>query len=127
MGLKDNKRKSKNIFYSFKYAFEGIFYGFRTARNLIVDIVVAFLVVLFGFLLDISINEWLVVILCFGLVMSLELVNSAIEEVVDMTMPDVNVRAKRSKDLAAGAVLMSAFMSMIIGIIIFLPKLINLL
>ena len=127
MELKDNKRKSKNIFYSFKYAFEGIYYGIKTARNLIVDIIIALLVVLFGFLLEISTTEWLIVILCFGLVISLEIVNSAIEEVVDMSMPDINIKAKRSKDLAAGAVLFSAIMSMIIGIIIFLPKLINML
>ncbi len=118
-------KKSKNIFYSFKYAFEGIFYGIKNARNLQIDIVIAILVTICGFLFNISILEWTLVLICFALVMSLELVNTAIEEVVNLASPNIHPLAKVSKDVAAGAVLLSAIFSSIIGIIIFLPKLID--
>jgi diacylglycerol kinase len=126
MGLKENKYKSKNIFYSFKYAFEGLLYGFRTARNLLVDLFVSIAVMIFGIILGLSTIEWIIIVLCFGLVISLELCNSAIEEVVDMFTQEYNIRAKRAKDLAAGAVLFSALMTAIVGIIIFIPKIIGL-
>ena len=127
MALKDKKvKKSKKIFYSFKYAFEGLVYGFKNAKNLLVDLFISILVLVFGFVFNISITEWLIVILCFGVVMSLELVNTAIEEVVNLASPDIHPLAKISKDVAAGAVLLSAIASAIIGIIIFLPKFIDL-
>ncbi len=120
-------KKSKNIFYSFKYATEGIIYGLKSARNLKVDLVVSILIIVFGFIFEISSIEWLIVIMCFGLVMSLELVNTAIEEVVNLASPDIHPLAKISKDVAAGAVLLSAIASAVIGLIIFLPKFIDIL
>ena len=126
MALKDNKYKSKTIFHSFKYAFEGFLYGFRTATNLLVDILIAIIVMIFGLLLNLSSIEWIAVVLCFGLVISLELMNSAVEEVVDMITKENDIKAKRAKDLAAGAVLFGAIMTAVVGLIIFVPKIINL-
>ena len=73
MGLKGKNLKSKNIFHSFKYAFSGLKYGIINTKNLHVDFVVALLVIICGFVFQISITEWLIVLLCFALVMSLEL------------------------------------------------------
>lgn len=80
------------------------------------------LVIISGFWLNITITEWCICITLFGLVISLELVNTAIETVVDIAMPEKNEKAKKAKDISAAAVLISAICSAIIGLIIFIPK-----
>ena len=82
-----------------------------------------FLVIIAGIVLKISAIEWIICLVLFGLVISLELVNTAIETTVDIAMPEINEKAKFAKDIAAGAVLFSAIISAIIGLIIFVPKL----
>ena len=83
------------------------------------------LVIISGFIFKISITEWIICIVLFGLVITVELINTAIETTVDIVMPEKNEKAKLAKDIAAGAVLVSAIASAIIGIIIFLPKILN--
>ena len=83
------------------------------------------LVIISGFIFKISITEWIICIVLFGLVITAELINTAIETTVDIVMPEKNEKAKLAKDIAAGAVLVSAITSAIIGIIIFLPRIIN--
>lgn len=127
MASKDRKKyKSKNIFSSFKYAFEGLFYGFKTTRNLKIDLVIAILVIISGFIFKISLMEWVAVVMCIGLVMSLELINTAIEEAVNLAMPNIHPIAKISKDVAAGGVLLAAIFSFVTGLLIFIPKIIAL-
>jgi len=126
MALKGKKLKSKNVFYSFKYAFSGLKYGIINTKNLHIDFVIALLVIICGFIFQICLIEWLIILLCFAIVMSLELMNTAIETVVDLASPEIHPLAKIGKDVAAGAVLMSAIISAIIGLIIFIPKFIDL-
>lgn len=126
MESKGKSKKSKNIFQSFKYAFSGLKYGVINTKNLHVDFIFIFAVVLCGFLFRISYLEWIAILLCIALVVSLELVNTAIEEAVNLASPDIHPLAKASKDVAAGAVLFSAIITAIIGLIIFLPKFIDL-
>lgn len=126
MASKGKSLKSKNVFYSFKYAFSGLKYGFINTKNLHIDLFFILAVIICGFVFNISLIEWTIIILCISLVVSLELVNTAIESVVDLSSPDIHPLAKASKDVAAGAVLFSAIMTAIIGIIIFLPKFIDL-
>lgn len=85
------------------------------------------LVIIFGVALKINVTEWCICIILFGLVISLELVNTAIETVVDIAMPEKNEKAKKAKDISASAVLISAICSAIIGFTIFIPKIINIL
>ena len=115
-------KKKKNIINSFKYAFEGIFSGLKTERNLKIHFSIMILVIILGIILKISKVEWMICIILFGLVISLELVNTAIENTVDLITEEKNPKAKISKDVAAGAVLVSAISSFIIGLIIFIPK-----
>ena len=82
------------------------------------------LVIILGIILKIDITQWCICIILFGLVISLELVNTAIETVVDIIMPEINEKAKKAKDISAAAVLISAICSAIIGLIIFIPKII---
>ena len=85
-----------------------------------------FLVVICGFIFHLSVMEWFICILLFALVISLELVNTAIEAVVDLCTPsEIHPLAKTAKDTAAGAVLVSAMASVIVGLMIFIPKLFN--
>ncbi|WP_026529181.1 diacylglycerol kinase family protein [Butyrivibrio sp. VCD2006] len=117
-----NTRKNK-LYKSFGYAFQGIFNTILHERNMQIHCVVTLLVVIFGFILHISLIEWLFCLVLFGLVLSLELVNTALEAVVDLVTEERKPLAKKAKDAAAGAVLMSAIMAAIIGGIIFFPKL----
>ena len=83
----------------------------------------AVLVVIFGFLLRISLTEWCICLVLFGLIMALELVNTAIEAVVDLVTQEYRPLAKTAKDTAAGAVLIASIMAAITGLIIFIPRL----
>ncbi len=126
----NNFGKSKNrikFLNSFKYAFTGIFSAFKSERNMKIHIIIMCFVILFGFMLKISITEWFICILCFALVISGEMFNTAIEEVVDLITEEENHKAKLAKDIAAGAVLVLAIASLFIGIIIFFPKILVLL
>ncbi|WP_026666217.1 diacylglycerol kinase family protein [Butyrivibrio sp. FC2001] len=120
----DNKTPRKNKLYkSFGYAFEGIFNTIFYERNMQIHSLVTVLVVIFGIILKISLIEWFICMLLFAIVLSLELVNTAIEAVVDLVTEEKKPLAKKAKDAAAGAVLISAIFAAIMGGIIFFPKL----
>ena len=119
--------KKKNILYSFKYAFNGIISSIKKERNMKIHISIMILVILLGIILKIKKIEWIICIILFGLVISLEMINTSIEIVVDMVMPNKNENAKNAKDISAGAVLIVAITSLIIGLIIFIPKIYNIL
>ncbi len=80
------------------------------------------LVIIAGIVLKITQAEWIVCIILFGFVITIELINTAIETTVDIAMPNINEKAKLAKDISAGAVLISAIISVIVGLIIFIPK-----
>ncbi len=117
--------KKKNILYSFKYAFTGIISSIKKERNMKIHISIMTIVMLLGIILKIQKIEWIICIILFGLVISLEMINTSIEIVVDMVMPNKNENAKNAKDISAGAVLIVAITSLIIGLIIFIPKIYN--
>lgn len=119
--LKDKEDETKLTF-SFKYAFEGIITTIKEERNMFIHFLIAIIVVITGIYVRLSLNEWLICLLLFALVFSLELINTAIENTVDLVTTKKNKKAKLAKDAAAGAVLIAAIFASIIGIIIFLPK-----
>ena len=95
---KTNKKKITN---SFKYAFCGIITGIKNEKNMKIHILIMILVIIAGIILKISKIEWIICIILFGIVMCAELLNSAIEIVVDMITPYKNENAKKAKDIAA--------------------------
>ena len=109
---------------SFRYAIAGILDVTKSQANLKIHLTIALIVIFFGIFLDISNIEWGVVIGCIALVLSAETFNSAIEYLTDLVAPEYHLLAKKTKDAAAGAVLITAIGSAIIGFIIFLPKII---
>ncbi|WP_291757195.1 diacylglycerol kinase family protein [Lysinibacillus sp. UBA5990] len=106
---------------SFGYAFEGILTASKE-QNLKSHIVSAVIVILAGYFTGLSRTEWYIVLLLIALMFALEMINTAIERVVDLASPNFHPLAKQAKDIAAGAVLVFALFSAIIGLLIFLPK-----
>ena len=114
--------KKNPLYKSFGYAFQGIGNTIRSERNIKIHLTVMTLVIVFGIFLHLSVTEWFVCLILFGQVISLELVNTAIEAAVDLATKEKHPLAKKAKDAAAGAVLVSAIFAAIIGLIIFIPK-----
>jgi|ERR1035437_4712984 diacylglycerol kinase len=107
---------------SFGYAGRGIRQVFGTEANMKIHIVITVLVVVCGVAFSISLVEWMFCLLCIGMVVGAEMMNTAIENVVDLASPDLHPLAGKAKDIAAGAVLICAIISVIIGLLIFIPK-----
>ena len=111
---------------SFKYAGRGIARLISREHNAWIHCFVAVCVVLAGLWLGLSTLEWAAVVLCIGAVLAAEGINSAIEALCDRVSPDYDEAIKHAKDLAAGAVLILATMSVVVGLLIFIPKFIAL-
>lgn len=125
MALKDKQtEKNKHFVASLEFALQGIQTVFKEERNMRTHLLAAIVAVICGFVFKVSIGEWLWLILSIFLVFVVEIVNTAFENVVDM-ITDFHFHpiGKKIKDMAAGAVLAAAIFSMIVGLIIFLPKL----
>lgn len=117
--------KKDPLYKSFGYAFQGIFNTISTERNIKIHCVAAILVTIFGIWLQISKTEWMICFILFGLILALELVNTAVEATVDLFTEERKPLAKKAKDAAAGAVLVAAIFAAVIGILIFIPKLLE--
>ena len=119
------KLDNKRLINSFKYALQGIKQSYKGEQNLKIHTVVAVLVIIFGFLLKINYLEWLICLVLIALVLMAEFFNTAIEYVVDLASPKIHPLAKAAKDTASAGVLMMAIIAAIIGLIIFSPKLLD--
>lgn len=108
---------------SFHFAWSGIIHTFKTQRNMRIHGTVTILVLLLLWWLNVPRGDVLLVFFCISLVMSLELVNTAIEAVVDLVTQELHPQAKIAKDVAAGAVLLSVFFAVVIGAYVFVPPL----
>lgn len=95
-------------------------------RNFLIELCFMVLCIALGFLFGISFVEWAIVIICFGLVLGGECFNTALEAVVDLASPDYHELARLAKDAAAGGVLLFSAASFLVGIIIFLPRILML-
>jgi diacylglycerol kinase len=111
---------------SFSYAFNGLKILFREEHNARVHLVAAIMAIAAGFFFRINANEWLAIVLSIGLVISAEAMNSAIENIADFISPERNDAIKRIKDLAAAAVLICALTAVVVGLMVFLPKVLHL-
>jgi len=108
---------------SFSYALKGLAFVFRSELNARIHTAIAILVVVMGIVLGISRIEWIIIILCIGIVFAAEILNTSIERLVDIVSPQISEKAGIVKDIAAGAVLLSAVFSVITGFLIFIPYL----
>ena len=126
MDSQDNKRKWKNreLIASLEFALTGIFTAFKEERNMRKHALSAILAIVAGLLFGISVTEWLFLLLSVSLVIAFEIMNSALENVVDLASDyHFSMLAKNAKDMAAGAVLVISGFALVTGLIIFVPKL----
>lgn len=107
---------------SFFHAIDGIIYAFKYEHNMIIILVATIVTILIGIMLKISITEWLICTLIIGMIVATELINSAIEAVVDLETTKMHPLAKIAKDTASSATLILVIVSIIIGCVIFIPK-----
>src|SRR5699024_499821 len=114
------KGKKKSI--GFKHARDGILVVFKSERNFRIHLLIGTIVLLLGYVLNLPLGKWLAIILVIGLVLVAERLTSAIERMLDYLNPSIHPSAKIIKDIAAGAVLISAIAAVIIGVIIFIPE-----
>lgn len=123
---RNNKRKWKNrdVISSLEFALTGIFTAFKEEKNMRSHVLSAVAAIIAGLIFRISAMEWLFLLLSIFLVIAFEIMNSAVENVVDLASDyHFSMRAKNAKDMAAGAVLVVSVFAVITGLIIFLPKL----
>ena len=105
---------------SFKYAIEGLTAALKKEPNLKFHLVFALFVIVAGFILRISQRDWIIVVILIGLIISVELTNTAIEAIVDAFAPTEHPGAKLAKDISAGAVLVVSITAAACGLIVFL-------
>lgn len=117
--------KKNPLWRSFGYAFSGIWTGIYKERNMKIHCTALILVVIAGTVFEISVTEWCICIILCALVMALELVNTAVEAVVDLVTEEKKPLAKIAKDTAAGAVLIAAIAAVIVGLAIFIPHMVK--
>lgn len=122
----ENKWKNPNFFQSLKNALNGIKEIIKTGRNIKIQIVFAIFAVIMGIVLKINNIEALILVLTIFFVIVSEFMNTAIEMLADLYSTEYNEKIKILKDIGAGAVALSAIASVIVGIIMFLPKILNL-
>jgi len=115
----------KTFFNAVQYALLGIKQFFSRDRNGQIQMVIGITAIILGFTVSLSSLQWLLVLFCIGLVISLEMINSAIERYCDLVTTDFHPGIKVIKDVAAGAVLVASITSLIIGLIIFIPALVQ--
>lgn len=118
--------RARNLWQSFSFALAGLHYAFRSQRNLRIHVAVTVVVVIAGLVLRINRLEWAVAAALVALVIGLELLNTAIEALVDLASPSPHPLARAAKDSAAAATLAAALGSVAVGLIIFLPRIWNL-
>ncbi len=109
----------RGLLKSFAYAIDGFLYAVRSQRNMRIHVFVAVCALLAGLLLQLHALEWGIIILCIGLVLSAECMNTALEALVDLVSPERHELAKRAKDCAAAAVLVLAVMAVVVGLIVY--------
>lgn len=125
--LRDKQKKHgiKRFTNSFKYSCAGLKYAFKYEQSMTIHITMLVLVIICGIFFKISLTEWLICTILCGLVIATELINTAIEAVVDLACPKIDPLAKIAKDTASAAVFVFAITAFISGLIIFLPKFLN--
>lgn len=126
--MKPNQEKINLIYQlkTFQYAFNGLKWFFASEIKSKIHSICGLAAIILGAILKISLTEWLLIAIAIGLVFITEILNTGLELLVDELVKEQNTSAGRIKDLAAGAVLFAAVVSLVIGVIVFLPKLIEL-
>ncbi|OGM28749.1 hypothetical protein A2801_03585 [Candidatus Woesebacteria bacterium RIFCSPHIGHO2_01_FULL_41_10] len=114
--------RTRKTFRSFQYAFSGFQTALKQEPNLQIHMVVGLGTLVAAFFIGFTSTEWVILFFTISFVITMELFNTGIEALVDMVSPDIHPKAKIAKDVSAAAVLVAAVMSVIVGILLFIPK-----
>ena len=120
--MKPQKFSISTLVKSFGHAFNGLKILFKEEYNARIHLLAAIAVVIAGFIFQISATEWIAIIFAIGFVLAMEAINSAIEGLADFVSPEKHEMIKKIKDLSAAGVLISALTALVIGLIVFVPK-----
>ncbi len=123
--MKSNYGSLNKLIKSFGYAFRGLADLIKSEQNAKIHLLITILVIITGFVFKINATEWCIVFFCIAIVFSTEALNTSVEKIIDHLFKDKNETARIVKDISAGAVLICAIISVICGLIIFLPKFLN--
>jgi diacylglycerol kinase len=121
--MKSNKFSAKSRFGSFRFAFSGFNSLFKNEINSRIHVLAAIVAIVLGIVLKITILEWSMLAIIIGIVFITELLNSSLESIADRVEPEWNELIRRAKDYSAAAVLIAAIVALIVGCLIFIPKL----
>ena len=123
---RENKRmglwRFKN---SFKYSFEGLKYAYKFEQSMTIHFFMTAMVILAGAFFKVSVAEWAVLLIMISIILATELINTALEAVVDLVSPDFHPLAKVAKDCASAAVFIYSIAAAILGFVVFIPHIIN--
>ena len=120
------KMSFKRFLDSIKYSIQGLSYGYRNEQSLWLHGGASILAIILGFVLDISFNQWAIIIIALVVVLAVELLNTAIEATVDLVTKETHPLAKKAKDCGSAAAFVSGIMATIICLFIFIPYIIDL-
>lgn len=111
----------KKSIFSFKFGWQGLWVAFREEHNLIMQLIIGLAGLILGLLFQISLTDWTLGVVTWGMTSAMELTNTALEEVVDSFTSEQHPGAKKAKDIAASAVMLLFFIEVIVGLLIFGP------
>ena len=120
--MQEERRFFLNRIKAIKYAFNGFRILITSEKSIIAQVIIAFIMTIIGFLMNISATEWLFQIFAIGLILVAESLNTAIEKMADFIHPEYHQQIGRIKDISAGAAFIAAIIAVIIGLIIYVPK-----
>ena len=118
------KRGFKRFIASWQYSFQGLAYAYKYEQSMFIHAVATIFTVVMGLVLEISPTEWLLIFISIGTVLAMELINTAIEAVVDLVTLEIHPLAKIAKDTGSAATFVVSLIAGVIGLIIFIPKII---
>ena len=110
---------------SFKYSLDGLIYAYKYEQSMLIHVIATILVIIVNIVLQISPTEWLITFLAIGMVLAAELINTAIEAVVDLVTLEIHPLAKIAKDCGSAATFVLALMAAVIGFVIYVPHIVE--
>jgi diacylglycerol kinase len=119
------KKKGRSLIKSFKNALNGIVFVFRTQRNFKIQLACLLIVLIVAFVFELTLFEIAIIVFAGGMVLVGEMMNTGIEKLVDLINPEYHPLARKAKDVSAGVVLVSSLLAAMLGLLIFIPRIIE--
>lgn len=117
--------RSRSRLQSFRHAFSGLWYVLRTQRNAWIHAAITITIIILGFWLGLDRYDWTLITIAICFVWLAEIINTALEAITDLASPEQHPLARVGKDVGAGAVLLASLTAIILGLLIFLPRLLE--